>query len=133
MFMSTTQHLSFEIISMVIVGETPLRPPPHHYMYRYIKNNFQLIYAIFTNRHTKFKQSRIEEIRKTNSYNKMLTQSFIRITAMHIFQRGPKPGAGKEHEKCEISKGDSIFYIHLNQILFPLKIYIYIPKQARRS
>lgn len=79
---------------MVIVGETP---PPSHYMYRYIKKTYQIQ-----------AKSLIEEIREINSYSKMLTQSCIRTTAMHIFQRGPKPGAGKEREKCEISKGKYI-------------------------
>lgn len=119
LFSSTTQNLSFEIMCMVIVGDPP---PPPIIMYRYIKKTTcNLIPQIFTNSHTKFKQSRIKEIRKINSYNKTLTQSCIRITAMHIFQRGPKPGAGKN-----ISKADSIFYIQLNQTFSLKKKYIYV-------
>lgn len=37
----------------------------------------QLIYTIFINNHTKFKQSRMEEMRKIYSYNKIVTQRYI--------------------------------------------------------
>lgn len=89
-------------MGMMIVGETP--PPPPIICIKTLKNSLKLIYAIFTNSHTLFKQSRIKEIWKINSCNKMLTQSCIRITTRHILQRGPKPGAGKELENVKFPK-----------------------------